>query len=273
MKHWTLQLRQAPALRLDVRMLQPLALAEMSEAAVAALPLFHGHDRTTIGDWFSLSASTADTPTLTLQGDLQRIDRIGCQMTTGLLQVDGNAGDDLGAGLQGGLLRTTGSAGLRAGCEMQGGLLDVGGDVGDFAASAQPGSMDGMRGGVFIVRGSAGTRLADRMRRGSLLVFGNVGDFAASRLVAGTLAIGGTAGTHLGHGMRRGSLLCAGTAPALGPTFNPMQGDLRVIWQLLARDVARLGGEGSPFSRLPSQSPRRFAGDLGAGGKGEVWCA
>jgi len=119
---------------------------------------------------------------------------------------------------------------------------------------------------------SAGERLADRMRRGSVLVFGDVGDYAASRLVAGTLALGRGIGAHLGHGMRRGSLVCASQTPQLGPTFNPMQGDLRVIWQLLARDLASVGGQHSPFADLPRRQPQRWAGDLGAGGLGEVWC-
>ncbi len=39
------------------------------------------------------------------------------------------------------------------------GRLEIGGSVGDYAASALPGSMDGMRGGTLLVRGSAGRAL------------------------------------------------------------------------------------------------------------------
>lgn len=272
MNSWTLQLKQAPALRLDLRALQPAALAAWGAAEVEKLPVFHGNDRTCVADWFDLDTGpAAEAPTLTLQGDLTRADRIGWCLDGGIIDVQGDAGDYLGAGLKSGSVRTTGSAGVLAGCEMQGGRLEVGGNVGDFAGAPLPGSMEGMRGGVFVVHGTAGERLADRMRRGSLLVFGDAGDFAASRLVAGTVAIGGRTGAHLAHGMRRGSVVCAGPAPALAPTFNPMQGDLRVIWQLLARDIARLAGPDSPFAALPATRPQRWAGDLGAGGQGELW--
>lgn len=272
-RHWTLRLLQRPSLRLDLRALQPTAMASLSHDDAARLPVFHGNERTTAGDWFDLSFTDADTPTptLTLHGDLSRADRIGWCLEGGTVRVEGDAGDYLGAGLQGGRVLVSGSAGVLAGCEMRAGHLEVGGNVGDFAGAPLPGSMEGMRGGVFIVRGNAGERLADRMRRGSLIVCGDAGDFAASRLVAGTVALGGHIGAHLAHGMRRGSVVCFGT-PTLAPTFNPMQGDHRVIWQLLSRDLARLAGPQSPFADLPARQPRRWAGDLGAGGQGELWC-
>lgn len=270
-KHWTLRLTRQPALRLDLRALQPTTMAPLSHADAAQLPVFHGNERTTVADWFDLSFTDADTPTLTLHGDLSRADRIGWCQDGGRLTVEGDAGDYLGAGLQAGRLHASGSAGVLAGCEMRGGHLEVAGNVGDFAGAPLPGSMDGMRGGVFIVRGHAGERLADRMRRGSLIVCGDVGDFAAARLVAGTVAIGGRIGAHLAHGMRRGSVVCL-TPVTPSPTFNPMQGDQRVIWQLLSRDLARLAGPHSPFADLPARQPHRWAGDLGAGGQGELWC-
>jgi formylmethanofuran dehydrogenase subunit C len=270
-KHWSLRLKTAPALRLDLRALQPTALAALSHDEAAQLPVFHGNERTTAGDWFDLSFTDAETPALTLQGDLSRADRIGWCLAGGAVHVEGDAGDYLGAGLQQGLVHTRGNAGVLAGCEMRGGRLEVDGNVGDFAGAPLPGSMEGMRGGVFIVRGHAGERLADRMRRGSLIVCGDAGDFAASRLVAGTVAIGGRIGAHLAHGMRRGSVVCFGT-PALAPTFNPMQGDHRVIWQLLSRDLARLAGPQCPFARLQARQRRRWACEVGAGGQCELWC-
>lgn len=270
-RHWTLRLTAQPSLRLDLRALQPLPMAALTADEAARLPVFHGNERTVVGDWFDLSSTEADTPMLTLQGDLSRADRIGWCQDGGTLRVEGPVGDYFGAGLQQGHVSTHSSAGVLAGCEMRGGWLEVAGHVGDFAAAPLPGSMEGMRGGVFIVRGNAGERLGDRMRRGSLIVCGDVGDFAASRLVAGTVALGGCIGAHLAHGMRRGSVVCFGT-PALAPTFNPMQGDHRVIWQLLSRDLARLAGPHSPFADLPARTPRRWAGDLGAGGQGELWC-
>jgi formylmethanofuran dehydrogenase subunit C len=107
------------------------------------------------------------------------------------------------------------------------------------------------------------------MRRGSAVVFGDAGDFLASRMVAGTIAIGGKAGVHAGYGMRRGSVVFAraGGLAQVPDTFVPAGAEAAVVWQLLARDLARQGG---PFADLPARPIRRHLGDLAAGGKGEL---
>jgi formylmethanofuran dehydrogenase subunit C len=265
MSGWTLTLKQVPALRLDLRALSPKALAELSADAVAKFGVWHGNESIALGEVFTI-APRPDAE-LHLVGDLGRADRIGWQLAAGRIHVDGPAGDYLGAGMSGGEIVTRGAAGLLAACEMSGGRLEIGGNVGDHAASALPGSLDGMRGGTLLVRGSAGARFGDRMRRGSALVFGDAGDFLASRMVAGTIAVAGRIGAHAGYGMRRGSVVCAGTAPAIPPTFVANDANIAVFWQLLARDLARHGGA---FASLPARRVQRQLGDLAAGGKGEL---
>jgi formylmethanofuran dehydrogenase subunit C len=261
-----LRLRQAPDLRLDLRALTPTAIGISGAAQIERLSIGQGRHALPLAEFFDVRVQS-DGDTLVFEGDLSRCDRVGWQMAGGHVIVEGAVGDHAGAGMSGGELHVKGAAGLLAACEMAGGRLVVEGDVGDFAASAQPGSMDGMRGGTFIVRGNAGQRLADRMRRGTVLVFGQVGDFLASRMVAGTVAIGGHTGAHVGYGMRRGSLVFAGAAPRVAATFVPAIADAPVIWQLLARDLARHGG---PFAGLPQRRVRRHLGDLAAAGKGEL---
>jgi formylmethanofuran dehydrogenase subunit C len=72
--------------------------------------------------------------------------------------------------------------------------------------------------------------------------------------------------------MRRGSVVLAagGAAFAAPPTFVPAVAQADVFWQLLARDLARLGGAGSVFAGLPQRRICRWLGDLAAGGKGEL---
>jgi len=270
MTAWTLSLKHAPALRLDLRAVVPAALATRTLAEIERLPLAHGNDTLPLAEVFDIALADSDVDTIVFDGDCSRCDRIGWQLSGGRIEVRGSAGDHVGTGMAGGEIRVLGHAGVLAGCEMQGGRLDVVGDVGDFAAGALPGSMDGMRGGTLVVRGAAGERLGDRMRRGSVLVFGDTGAFAGSRMVAGTLAVGGRLGAHCAYGMRRGSIVCAGTAPAIAPTFVATRHDIGVFWQLLARDLARFGG---PFAALPGRRVERWAGDLAAGGKGELLLA
>lgn len=265
MSGWQLELRAAPALRLDLRGIIPSALAGLDAAAIERLPVGDGNALVPLGEHFRVSAGADEA--LRFIGDLSRVDRLGWQMDAGRLVVDGPAGHHAGSLMRGGELRVHGSAGHLAGCEMSGGHLQIDGHAGDFVAGALPGSMDGMRGGTLVVGGNVGLRAGDRMRRGSLVVHGHAGDYLGSRLVAGTIAIGGAAGLHPGHGMRRGSIVFAGAAPSIAPTFTPALVDAVVFWQLLSRDLARHGG---PFAGLPTRRIDRHLGDLGAGGKGEL---
>jgi formylmethanofuran dehydrogenase subunit C len=273
-RRWTLTLREQPALRLDGRALNPAALAALDAAAIERLPIQQGRDTLPLAEFFSVHGSgdgSDDTPHLTLQGDLSRVDHIALGMAAGELHIDGPAGHHLGTAQSGGRITVRGHAGDLAGAERSGGALDVAGNVGDFAGGALPGSMDGMRGGTFIVRGNAGERLGDHMRRGSLIVLGDAGDFAASRMVAGTVVVAGALGVHAAYRMRRGTLVCAGSAPELGAGFVPAPGDCGVFWQLLSRDIARLAGPDSVLAELPKRRTVRRAGDLAVDGKGEVF--
>ncbi|MFM9914477.1 MAG: formylmethanofuran dehydrogenase subunit C [Rhizobacter sp.] len=267
----TLTLKQAPALRVDLRGIVPTVLAALVVADVERLTVTHGTQTLPLAELFGVARaeSNGNSDELRFVGDLARFDRVGWQMASGRVFVDGSVGDYVGGGMSAGELQVSGRAGALAACEMSGGLLTVAGDVGDFAASTLPGSMDGMRGGTFIVNGNAGARFGDRMRRGTALVFGDAGDFLASRMVAGTIAVGGAAGRHVGYGMRRGSVVfaAADAAPEVANTFVPAVADALVFWQLLSRDLARHGG---PFAGLPARAIRRHLGDVAAGGKGEL---
>lgn len=263
---WCLRLRAQPDFRVDLGGVLPVRLAPMTADEVARVALRHGNARLALGELFDITEVAADAPELRLEGELSRFDAIGHGLDGGVLRVDGAVGDRLGLAMCGGEIRVHGAAGQLVGCEMAGGMIEVDGDVGDFAGGALPGSMDGMRGGTLIIRGNAGARCADRMRRGTILIHGDAGDFLASRMVAGTLALAGRAGSHCGYGMRRGTLVFAGAAPAVPPTFVATHHDIVVFWTLLRRSLAYHGG---PFSALPASAPRRFAGDLAVGGKGE----
>ncbi|WP_240636160.1 formylmethanofuran dehydrogenase subunit C [Caldimonas tepidiphila] len=260
-------MKQAPALRVDLRAVQPARLAGMPAGEIERLAVPCGREMVPLAEFCRVVAGGEDTGTLVLDGDFSRFDRIGWQLAGGRIEVRGAAGDHVGTGMSAGEIRVHGDAGMYAGCEMAGGRLEVAGSVGDFAAGALPGSMDGMRGGLLLVRGHAGERFGDRMRRGTAAVLGDAGDFLGSRMVAGTIAVAGRVGAHCAWGMRRGSIVCAGSVPPISPTFAETGANFEVAWQLIARDLARLGG---PFESLPRRRLRRHAGDLAVGGRGEL---
>jgi formylmethanofuran dehydrogenase subunit C len=267
MSGWRLQLRHAPALRVDLRGITPVALAGLDAASVERLKIAYGNAMLPLAEFFSVTPASEDA--LVLEGDLSRVDRIGWQMDGGRMLVEGHAGDQAGGGMRAGELLIKGGAGVLLACEMAGGTLVVEGDAGDFGASTLPGSMDGMRGGTLVVKGRVGDRFGDRMRRGTVVLHGDAGDFLASRMVAGTIALGGKAGAHAAYGMRRGSLVFAAGRPAaeLPDTFVPAGAEAAVFWQLLSRELARHGG---PFESLPRRRIERHLGDRAVAGKGEL---
>src|SRR5919108_2102479 len=129
----TLTLREEPALPLEAELLCPDRLAAASREEIAALPVWHGNERTRVGEFFSVSGTGDD---VRLEGDLSRVKLVGAGMTAGRLTVAGDVGMHAGAG-------------------MRGGELHVEGDAGDWAGA-------GMRGGTLVVRGSAAAPRAGR---------------------------------------------------------------------------------------------------------------
>ncbi|MFL5855814.1 MAG: formylmethanofuran dehydrogenase subunit C, partial [Solirubrobacteraceae bacterium] len=81
----TLTLREQPAVPLEADVLTPDRLADADD--VAALPLWHGNERTRVGEFFAVSGAGDD---VRLEGDLSRVKRVGAGMTAGRLTVAGD---------------------------------------------------------------------------------------------------------------------------------------------------------------------------------------
>ena len=266
----TLTLRQPPPGRVDLSPLLPERLAGLSPAAIGAIALACGNRPLAAGELFDVAAG--DAGDLVIAGGSDRLDHVGSGMTGGRITVEGAVGAYAGLAMTGGELRITGDAGFAAATMMRGGLMVIEGDAGDFLGGALPGEMRGMRGGLVVVRGSAGARVGDRMRRGIILVEGNIGDHAGARLLAGTvIGLGGT-GVYPGLGMKRGTLLLAKVPERLLPSFADCG---RHELRFLALLVAQLSPHSSRLARLAPQlrATRRWAGDLAAGGRGEILLA
>ena len=146
--------------------------------------------------------------------------------------------------------------------------MEIGGDAGDFLGGPLAGETEGMAGGVDPRRAAAGARAGDRMRRGFILIEGEAGDYAGSRMIAGTLAIGGRAGALPGYLMSRGTILLAGGAAEMAPTFLDCGAFELVAARLIAAHVETISARLGAAFRGPL---RRYAGDLAALGKGEIF--
>lgn len=256
-----------PPLRVDVSDLTPRRVAGLSVEAVARLGLRLGRKPVAVGDLFDVAAG--DPERIVFEGDASRLDGIGASLDGGAIRVEGDAGMRVGAGMSAGEISVGGSVGALAACAMSGGSLRVEGSVGDFLGAAMPGEHRGMRGGVVRVGGRAGDRAGDHMRRGLILIEGECGDYCGSRMGGGTIAMLGACGALPGYAMRRGSLLLCGPAPSPPPTFNDCG---EVPLGFLALLVRGWRGVSPRFDALARNhcSVRRWVGDLGFGGQGEL---
>jgi len=260
--------REAPRYPLDLSGLRPDALAERSENEIAALPLWYGNERHTLGELFEVRGDPSDG-TLVISDACASLCAVGADMTGGRLIVEGHAGDYLGRRLRGGEIRVEGSCGDFACAAMRGGHVEIRGNTGDFLGGALAGERVGMRGGTVIVRGHCGDRAGERQRRGLLLLEGDAGDYCACNMIAGTLAVLGRTGKAAGFGMRRGTLLLGSEPQAIPNTFVDNGPQTLAFLALLAGRLSHLDG---PFGRLAERGNRvrRWLGDRACGGCGEV---
>ena len=259
-----LQLRQAPAGRIDLAGLNPDTVSRLPLKEIERLAL--GRDaRLKVGDVFRVSGSPGATVAIEAGG--AGLDYAGRALAGGTLIVEGDAGAYAGEAMTGGRLEIRGNAGAFLGTGMTEGVIVVGGSAGDSLGSAVPGEKFGMLGGTVHIGGSIGARAGERMRRGVVVVKGASGASTGSRMVGGTFVVEGGLGDGPGPLMRRGTLV-APSAQSLLATFNDCgRHDLKFLGLLHRHLVAVLGPLApKPFPALV----RRYAGDMATIGKGEV---
>lgn len=266
MSRFTFKLRMAPPQRVDLSALTPATLTGKTAAEISALEIGTTRVSLKVGDLFDLKHGDLDE--IVFEGGAERFDRVGAGLRSGAVRVVGDVGVEVGRGMTGGVVSVEGAAGAFAGSGMRGGSLKIGGDVGERLGGPLAGETEGVNGGLIHVAGSAGDRAGDRLRRGFILIEGAAGDYAGSRMIAGTLAIGGATGALPGYLMDRGSIMLAEGVGEMAPTFV----DCGVYELVAARIIAAYVAGTSVRLGAAFRGPlRRFAGDLAALGKGEIF--
>jgi formylmethanofuran dehydrogenase subunit C len=208
----TLTLREEPVVPLEAEGLCPDRLAGASREEIEALPVWHGNERTRLGEFFTVSGTGDD---VRLEGDLSRVKFVGAGMSAGRLTVAGDVGMHAGAGMRGGELHVEGDAGDWAGAGMRGGRLVVRGSAGRQLGGVYAGERAGMRGGEIVVHGDVGAQAGAGLRRGLIAVAGRAGDAAGVRMLAGTIVALGGVGARPGADMRRGTIVTMAPATPL----------------------------------------------------------
>lgn len=252
----TLSLHTKPTVPLEAAALSPAKMSGLDAAQVAALPVMHGNEQLSVGDFFTVQG-VSDTD-FRLEGDLSRVKHIASGMAGGTLLVDGSAGAHLATGMSGGTVTVNGDVGDWLAPEMCGGRIVVKGNAGHMLGSAHRGSRIGILGGEIIVFGNVGNEAGNSMRRGLIAIGGNAGDFTGVNMIAGSVFVLGELGIRTGAGMKRGTIVSMHDAPLL-PTFRYACTYDPVFLGQYLRYLARIGL--SITETHLSGRYRRFSGD------------
>jgi len=265
----TFTLKQRPAQPVDLSPLVPDLLQDMTAREIGGIPLLCGNRTLRADELFDISGN--DAHHIHIKRSCNRLEHIGARMEDGRITVEGDAGPHLGQHMRGGEIHVRGNAGDWLAAEMHGGYIEIAGNAGDFVGAALPGERKGMYGGLVFIRGNAGQRVGDHMRRGIVYIKGNAGDYCGSRMGGGNIIVLGKAGAFTGYGMKRGTLILMQNPSQLPATFNDSGVHellfLRLLFQNLLRhdldpQMTQVAGS---LGRV-----RRYVGDVGGGGKGEV---
>jgi formylmethanofuran dehydrogenase subunit C len=262
----TLTLRDGIVARVDVAGVTPDRLASLSEAEIAQLSAWIDGREARLGDAFLVAGG--GSLDVRVVGACSAVDGLGADMRAGALTIDGDAGSRVAAGMAGGVVRVTGSVADEAGLAMSGGTLRVDGDAGDRLGAARAGASKGMSGGEIVVGGAAGADAGARLRRGLIVVMGSVGAEAGRAMVAGSLVVFGAISGAPGRGNKRGSIVALGNVavPATyryACTYEPPHLRLTLTYLRRAHGL-------SIDERVVAGTYRRYCGDAGAPGKGEI---
>jgi formylmethanofuran dehydrogenase subunit C len=262
----TLQLKRQPSVPLEAEVLTPNVLAELSNADIRALTVYHGKRQLPLGQFFDVDGERSDE--LIIRGELSKVRWIGRAMSKGSITVHGNVGMHLGAYMSGGRIEVHGSASDWIGAEMKGGVIHVHGNSGGQVGAAYRGSLAGMKDGTIVVDGSAGLEVGMRMRGGAIVIRGPARDFTGLQMKGGTIILMSGAEIRTGAWMNKGTIISMKLLQMM-PTFaSAGEKDPTFLGELACR-LKEFGVD------LPTTADagafNAYSGDLSVSDKGEIF--
>lgn len=243
---------------LDAFVISPDVFAGKSLKEIESLEIWRGNKKMNLGEIFEVSGESGQKPeeiSITIDGDLSKARRIGKQMTSGKIIVNGNAGFYVGYGMKGGEINVRGNVDSWLGFEMKGGIINVEGDAGDFVGSSYRGSRNGMSGGTVTIKGNAGSEIGCWMKEGLIKIGGDVGLYAGIHMQGGTIFVSGSSAGRLGAQMTGGKVILMGKVDDVLPSF--IVDEIRPNIKVGADKIA-----GPLYS---------FSGDMTEGGSGKLF--
>ncbi len=187
---------------------------------IASLTVWEGNKQKQLCDLFKIEETAVEAPSITINGDVSEVRRIGQGMKNGEIVINGNAGMHLGEKMAGGKITVNGNTSGWTGSSMKKGLIEIHGDASDYLASPYRGSTEGMRGGKIIVDGNVGSDSGCCLRGGVIKIKGNAGPFLGFNITDGTIHVEKNAGARLAANMTGGKIVVSGVVADIMPTFT-----------------------------------------------------
>ena len=188
---------------------------------IANLLVFEGNKQKKLSDLFKIEEDKAETPNITINGDVSEVRRIGLGMKNGEILINGNVGMHLGEKMAGGKIIVNGDAAQWTGSSMKKGLIEIHGNANDYLASPYRGSTDGMKGGKIVVDGDVGSDSGAYLHGGLIKIKGsNVGQFLGFHMSVGTIHVEKNARSRIGANMTGGKIIVSGVVEEVMPSFT-----------------------------------------------------
>jgi formylmethanofuran dehydrogenase subunit C len=189
-------------------------------AEIGNLTVFEGNKQRKLRDLFKIEEDNLEA-TITINGDVSEVRRIGVGMKNGEIIINGNVGMHLGEKMAGGKITVNGDACQWAGASMKKGLIEIHGNAGDYLASPYRGSTEGMKGGKIVVDGDVGSDSGAYLHGGLIKIKGNnVGQFLGYHMSDGTIHVEKNATTRVGTNMTGGKIIVSGYVEEVMPSFT-----------------------------------------------------
>ncbi len=265
-----LTLRTRSSIPLEVEQVLPQRVRELPLGEIEKLPVLFGNQSERLGEHFNARGSAAEDAEVRFLGVCDHVKRIGVNMESGRVVVEGNPGMHLGAEMRGGEIHVLGNVSDWCGAEMAGGVIRIRGNAGNHVGAAYRGAQRGMTGGEILIEGDCGHEAGHAMRRGLIAAGGAVGDAAGFQMSGGTILAGRSLGQHAGAGLKRGTIawLGEGSAPQVLATYRR---SIRLQPTFLRIFLQSLQQRGFPLPEgCPGAEYRRYCGDFLELGRGEI---
>ncbi|TFF99221.1 MAG: formylmethanofuran dehydrogenase subunit C [Promethearchaeota archaeon] len=223
-----LTLKKKPEFPLEADSITPDNFSGKSIDDIKALEVYIGNQTAKLEDYFEVKGDTgeADDLKIKIDGDLSNVKRIGQEMTTGEIEIDGDVGMHLGNQMKGGKITVNGNADDWAGAMLEGGEIIIKGDTGHYTGAAYRGFWKGMQDGVIRVEGKIGNEamLWARNSKGAnkwpTLYCGEAGSFLGIHNHGGTIVVEGNVDRCCGADQAWGTIVVKGSISTKLPSYK-----------------------------------------------------